>query len=131
MKIFKIFCSIFVFLFNVGCSNAQQVTNSTVNNLTITEFIQKHKNTPNAQLLDVRTPSEWAQGNVANATKCDFNSSNFKLSVAQLDKSKPVFVYCAAGGRSAKAAKILEELGFEKIYNLKGAGNADLQKAGL
>lgn len=86
---------------------------------------------PDAQLLDVRTPAEWTQSNIANATKCDFNNANFKQNAAQLEKSKPIFVYCAAGGRSTKAAKILEELGFSKIFNLKGAGNAELKKAGL
>jgi rhodanese-related sulfurtransferase len=131
MKFLKLFCPILIFIFNINCSNAQQAANSVVNNLSVTEFIEKYKSTPNAQLLDVRTPSEWTQSNIANATKCDFNSANFKQNAAQLDKSKPIFVYCAAGGRSGKAAKILEELGFSKIFNLKGAGNADLQKAGL
>jgi rhodanese-related sulfurtransferase len=131
MKFLKLFCPILIFIFNINCSNAQQAASSAVNNLNVTEFVEKYKSMPNAQLLDVRTPGEWSQSNIANATKCDFNSANFKQNAAQLDKSKPIFVYCAAGGRSAKAAKILEELGFSKIFNLKGAGNTDLKKAGL
>ncbi len=131
MNILKTFFPILAFVFNISCTNAQQTTNTTVQNLNVSEFVEQYKNSTNAQLLDVRTPNEWAQGNISNATKCDFSNPNFKQNVAQLDKSKPVFVYCAAGGRSGKAAKILEELGFKKIFNLKGAGNADLQKAGL
>ena len=41
-----------------------------------------------------------------------------------LDKSKPVLVYCASGGRSAKSAKIYKEAGFTKVYNLLGGFRA-------
>ncbi len=128
MKFIKILCLLVTSFLSLHCSNAQS---STVTNLNVTEFVEKYKSTPQAQLLDVRTPSEWAQSNIAAATKCDFNDANFKQNAAKLDKNKPVFIYCAAGGRSTRASKILEELGFSKVFNLKGAGNADLVKAGL
>ena len=35
-----------------------------------------------------------------------------------LDRSKPVILYCASGGRSALAGKTLKDLGYEKVYNL-------------
>ena len=40
-----------------------------------------------------------------------------------LDKKKPVYVYCAVGGRSAKASKVLQESGFKTVYNLLGGFN--------
>ncbi|VAV83833.1 hypothetical protein MNBD_BACTEROID02-1730, partial [hydrothermal vent metagenome] len=30
------------------------------------------------------------------------------------------YLYCRSGGRSRKAAKILAEMGFKEIYDLKG-----------
>jgi len=35
-------------------------------------------------------------------------------------KNKSVIVYCASGGRSALAAKVLKDMGYEQIYNLGG-----------
>ena len=40
--------------------------------------------------------------------------------IEKLDKDKPICVYCKKGGRSAKAAKRLKEIGFKKIYDLEG-----------
>lgn len=100
-------------------------------NLTVSEFVRVYKATPNAQLLDVRTPSEWENGKIEASACVDYMSSDFKKNVAKLDKSKPIFVYCAAGGRSAKASKILQDAGFKKVYNLTGGGFNQLQDKGL
>lgn len=107
-------------------SFSQQTTN-----LSPQEFITKVKTTKNAQLLDVRTPEEWANGKVASSTCINFMDADFKQKVNKLDKNKPVFVYCAVGGRSSKASKILLESGFKQIYNLSGGGYNDLAKAGI
>ncbi len=100
-------------------------------NLETKAFVQKYKETPKAQLLDVRTPNEWNAGKIESSKCANFMDADFKQQVEKLDKSKPVFVYCAAGGRSAKASKILKEAGFKEIYNLQGAGYADLAKEGI
>lgn len=100
-------------------------------NLDTKAFVQKYKETPKAQLLDVRTPNEWNAGKIESSKCVNFMEADFKQQVEKLDKSKPVFVYCAAGGRSTKASKILKEAGFKEIYNLQGAGYADLAKEGI
>ena len=100
-------------------------------NLPPQEFIAKIKATKDAQLLDVRTPQEWEVGRIASSNCNNFNDANFKQNLAKLDKNKPVFVYCAAGGRSGKAAPILQEAGFKYVYNLSGGGYKDLANAGL
>ena len=69
-------------------------------------------------LLDVRTPQEIAQGKIDNALEIDYASPEFKDKVSILDKNKEYVVYCAAGGRSAKAVKVMKELGFTKAHNL-------------
>lgn len=75
---------------------------------------------PDVQLVDVRTPEEFAEGHIENAINMDINGDNFEASVASLDKEKPVMVYCKAGGRSAKAAAKLKEMGFKSISDLDG-----------
>jgi thioredoxin len=72
------------------------------------------------QVIDVRTPEEFSTGHILDAKNIDWLNNNFVTATEKLDKSQPVFVYCKSGGRSAKAAAKLEELGFKKIYNLEG-----------
>lgn len=73
------------------------------------------------QLLDVRTADEYKNGHIKNALQADWlNQQQFTDRVQYLDKSKPVLVYCASGGRSAKAAAWLSQNGFSKVVNLKG-----------
>lgn len=74
----------------------------------------------NVQLVDVRTPEEWSEGVIANAKKINYFEDNFKAQLKELDKTKPIAVYCKSGGRSGKTAKLLSELGFKEIYDLKG-----------
>ena len=71
-------------------------------------------------LLDVRTPEEWAEGIISNAEKINYYGDDFAGQVEKLNKTKPIFVYCRSGKRSAGAAGILKEKGFTKIYNLDG-----------
>jgi phage shock protein E len=119
-----------ILLFAISLSAYSQSATK-IQNLKTAEFIAKLNATANKQLLDVRTPTECGQGKVGSASCLDYNAPDFADKINKLDKNKPVFVYCAAGGRSAKAAKILEEKGFKQIYNLTAGGYADLAKAGV
>lgn len=74
----------------------------------------------NSQLIDVRTPKEFEQGHIEGAKLINFYSESFKEEIQQLDKATPVYLYCRSGGRSGKASKLLVELGFKEIYDLKG-----------
>ncbi|REA60126.1 thioredoxin 1 [Dyadobacter luteus] len=96
-----------------GVSKAQK-------QLSIDEFESKLSEYPNAQLLDVRTAAEYQDGHLKNSKNMDVKSAGFKESIDDLDKSKPVFVYCLSGGRSSSAAKQLSENGFSQVYDLKG-----------
>lgn len=75
---------------------------------------------PKVQLVDVRTPEEFEAGHIENALNIDFFSEQFNANFEKLDKDKPVYIYCKSGNRSGQAAIKLEELGFKKIYDLKG-----------
>lgn len=72
------------------------------------------------QLVDVRTPEEYEEGFIANAQNIDYFSPTFDEDLKNLDKNKPVVLYCKSGGRSAKCAEKMVEAGFVKIYDLEG-----------
>jgi thioredoxin len=77
------------------------------------------------QILDVRTPGEYTGGHIKNALLADWNNKEeFERRIVFIDKTKPVYVYCLAGGRSAAAAKKLRADGYEKVYELNGGINA-------
>ncbi len=108
---------------SVLSQNATQNTAQTTPDLSATDFQKKLAMDNTAIVLDVRTPQEYAKGHLPNATTINFFDTDFKEKVNKLDKTKPVYVYCAVGGRSAKATKILQESGFKKVYNLLGGFN--------
>ena len=73
------------------------------------------------QLVDVRTSREYKGGHIKNAVNIDFfKTANFMKSFEKLDKEKPIYLYCRSGARSQKAARKLIDMGFSKIYDLKG-----------
>ena len=76
---------------------------------------------PNLQIVDLRTPAEIMQtGIIEGAAVMDYSSSDFNTKVQQLSKKRPVMLYCAAGGRSAAAARQLHQQGFKLVYDFSG-----------
>ena len=82
------------------------------------------------QLIDVRTPGEYNSGHVEGAKNIDIYSPTFQEQITLLDKSKSYYVYCKTGGRSAKAQKLMKEMGFTKVCNVNG-GVMKLQGDGV
>ncbi|WP_310378952.1 rhodanese-like domain-containing protein [Flavobacterium sp.] len=105
-------------IFLVLSCNGQ--TSKNIKTIDPTAFAKKINETPKAQILDVRTPEEFESEHIDNAINVNWNGTDFDAKANTYDKSKPVFVYCKIGGRSAKAAAKLEELGFTTIYELQG-----------
>lgn len=101
-----------------GCGNVQS-QNSTFN-LTAKEFAEKIKQLPEAPVIDVRTPQEFSTGHLQNVKNIDWNGSRFQTEISKLDKTKPVFVYCLSGGRSAAAADQMRSDGFKEVYEMQG-----------
>ncbi len=97
-----------------SCSNGQS------QNLSATEFAEKIKRTSSALVVDVRTQEEFEKGHLQNAENIDWNSRDFDNEISKLDKTKPVFVYCLSGGRSASAANKMRREGFSEVYELQG-----------
>lgn len=92
---------------------------NTVENMNVPEFSQ-YIGQKDVQVLDVRTPEEYADGHIAGAINIDIFGDGFLQEANEmLDKSKPVAVYCRSGKRSAEAARLLSGDGFE-VTNLLG-----------
>jgi rhodanese-related sulfurtransferase len=73
--------------------------------------------TPDLQLIDVRTPAEFfSLGHLTNAQLMPIQT--FIDTWSQLDASKPVALVCQHGVRSMAAATWLQDQGFSQIYNL-------------
>ncbi len=100
-------------------------TAQTKTNLTAHEFEKEITTKENIQLLDVRTPGEFFTGHIKNALQADWNDrKEFDRRIAYIDKNKPVYVYCLAGGRSTAAADKLRKNGYTEVYELIGGTNA-------
>ncbi len=84
--------------------------------------------TPNPQLVDVRTPKEFGEGYIPGAVLIDIKSADFDSKIQELDRTRPVFVYCRSGKRSLEAAAVLEKNKFKVVYNLGGGINAWREK---
>jgi rhodanese-related sulfurtransferase len=81
----------------------------------------------NTLVVDVRDAPEVAQsGKVAGAVHVSRGMLEFRADPElpshdkAFDKGKTVIVYCASGGRSALAGKLLKDLGYANVYNLGG-----------
>ncbi|MEC4049856.1 rhodanese-like domain-containing protein [Flavobacterium sp. SUN046] len=113
----KIGAIVSILLLIMGC---QKEKSETVQTVDANSFEKKLKESSNPQLLDVRTPEEFATEHLVNATNVDWNGANFETLAQKYDRSKAVFVYCKSGGRSSEAAEALQKMGFKEIYNLDG-----------
>lgn len=116
MKLQKIALALLVFVL-ASCNGQTQKNSKLIDPVTFKKEIAA---TPNAQILDVRTPEEYASEHLQNAQNVNWLSADFVANTSKYDKSKPVFVYCKSGGRSHKAAEKLAELGFTNIIELEG-----------
>ena len=84
---------------------------------------------PEAPVLDVRTPGEFASGHLAGAVNVDVMSPTFQSQVAALDlpTDGPVYLYCRSGNRSAAAAERMREAGLTVV---DGGSLEDMAAAG-
>lgn len=127
-----------MFVTSQGCTKADQSsTETTVQSATTTTGIQNAKVNEEISpdvfaekmkdatfvILDVRTPAEFNGGHLKSAININYNAPDFADQVNKLDKSKTYLVYCQRGARSAGAANIMANNGFNTIYSMKGGLN--------
>ncbi|MDY6799872.1 MAG: rhodanese-like domain-containing protein [Bacteroidota bacterium] len=114
----KIFI-LFILFFNIFTNYANNTKKDCFINLDADEFYVAI-NTQEVFLIDVRLFREYRKNRIESALLAANKESLFSL-CEKLDHNTPIYLYCEDGERSKTAAEILcNELGFTKIYNLKG-----------
>lgn len=120
LRSFRFLCITALLSLFFSCK-AQQAGNS----VDAASFSQGITQTSSAQILDVRTPGEYAGSHIKGALLADWNNrEEFNRRISFIDKNKPLYIYCLAGGRSAAAAKLMRSNGFKEVIELKGGINA-------
>lgn len=84
-------------------------------------------NDPNATIVDVRTPGEFASGNVTGSINIPLNEVPHRVEEFK-NMSKPLVVCCLSGGRSGQAVEFLKANGVEGIYNGGGWSQVAIHK---
>ncbi len=94
----------------------QPTTRPHVQKIGVDQF-DKMREEKNTVILDVRTPDEFKKGHVPGALNINVDDPSFDKRVSELDKSKTYLVHCASGVRSARAARKLALMGFDRLYD--------------
>lgn len=124
----------FVLLFAIsafGCSTVTTpgtVTNGDSVATVSPQQAQEEVSKAYSQFIDVRTPEEFAAGHAARTRNIPLDKIEQNLDLMRRDE--PVYLICRSGSRSAKAAEILKNAGFAKVFNVAGGTDA-WQAAGL
>ncbi len=85
--------------------------------ISVTELKRKMDAGENINVLDVREPHEYE---VANIGVKLVPLGELPQRLAEFDQNENLAIHCKTGGRSAKAVKLLQDAGFENVYNVKG-----------
>jgi len=115
----NVFLSLLLFVV-ISCKS-QPDTSLAIN----ADRFEKGINDSGIQVLDVRTAGEYGSGHIKKALLADWtNKKEFNDRIQYVDKDKPVYIYCLAGGRSAAAADWMRKNGFQNVIELQGGMNA-------
>jgi rhodanese-related sulfurtransferase len=115
LKIFYLF--LFAGLFAIQSVSAQDTTGLAIQQARFKKLMKKK----NTYLLDVRTPEEFNSGFIDNAVNYNVTDSvAFVNIISSLEKNKKYLLYCKSGRRSGKALVMMKNMGFRKVYHLKG-----------
>lgn len=96
----------------------RNTTSGNFERLSVEEFKAFIAN-PDVQLVDVRTPEEYAEGFIPGSINIDVKNGHEELA-AKLDPERPVALYCRSGRRSENAAWVLEKVFFKNVVDLEG-----------
>ncbi|MBL0342638.1 MAG: rhodanese-like domain-containing protein [Bacteroidetes bacterium] len=123
MKLSFVTLLLFVYTLTACGQPASKQEGQIAKDISVLEFNRLLKSKP-GQLIDVRTAGEVSKGAIEGSTNIDLFDENFESKIDKLDKNKPVYVYCASGGRSGEAMEMMTKKGFKEVYNLDGGYSA-------
>jgi rhodanese-related sulfurtransferase len=129
MKMLSLLCALVLAPILTSCGEPAAPTAGAPKNISVNEAEKLIKDDPKIVVIDVRTPDEFSAGHIKGAKNIDFNGNDFEKQIEGLDKSKTYIVHCAAGGRSAQACKIIEQVKLPSVYHMNEGFKA-WEKAG-
>lgn len=91
-----------------------------INTQQAAEVIVALHDDPEFVLLDIRTPAEVDAGHISGATELDYYSASFRDDLDEFDRALVYLIYCRTGNRTRQAMSIMDELGFEHVYDMGG-----------
>jgi phage shock protein E len=75
-------------------------------------------------MVDVRDRDEWDEGHIPGATHMSRGTIEFDIEEKVPDPNAMIVCHCGGGGRSALAAKSLQEMGYKNVYSMAGGFKA-------
>jgi len=81
-------------------------------------------NHEHAEVLDIRSAEDFANGHIINAVNIDVASLGDREKELNKYKDKTVVICCAQGQESIRVTRSLKIKGFDKLYSIKGGINA-------
>ncbi|WP_119395242.1 rhodanese-like domain-containing protein [Salinibius halmophilus] len=75
-------------------------------------------------IIDVRTQAEWDTGHLENAVLIPHTQVANQIIEYTADPQQTIYVYCRSGNRAGYAVDILQELGYQKVFNLGSVAQA-------
>jgi rhodanese-related sulfurtransferase len=71
------------------------------------------------EIIDVRTDGEFAMGHIPESKLYNLIDPAFREKINGLDRNKTYYVYCQSGSRSMSACRLMADLGFKDVNNIK------------
>ena len=127
---FSLLCLSIVTILLTGCVDSEEAsvaTNQDGNdssaksqfvNMKASEAAKILKNKPEAVVLDIRTPKEYAEGHIPDAINIDYKADSFESELEKLDRDTTYLMHCRSGRRSANSLEIFEKLGFRHVIHM-------------
>ncbi len=116
---------VMILLLSFGCGETDKTpdkdsTGGTINEVITSEEAKIMMDKSVGVIVDVRTPEEFNEGHIENAINLPVDEIEDRALEVLPNKKETYLIYCRSGNRSAQGAKILENMGYEIIYDFGG-----------
>lgn len=85
----------------------------------VISVLDAHKNEGKYMFIDSREKKEYDVSHIKNARFVGYDSFDVR-SMAGIEKTAPIIVYCSVGKRSENITNKLEEAGYTNVHNMYG-----------
>jgi len=95
-----------------------------VREVSVAETKARMQANPDAKLIDVREDKEWDAAHAAGSIHLGKGIIERDIEVTVPDKATELILYCGGGYRSALAADVLQDMGYENVFSMAGGWSA-------